>query len=196
MNISIFGLGYVGAVTAGCLAGRGHRIVGVDVSSAKVESLNQGLAPIIEPGLPELLKAAQEEGRLRATTRCDEALRDTEVSIVCVGTPSSISGALDLSFVRGVLQEMGECLRRHQKRHTLVLRSTMLPGSTEVLIGEILGDLEQAGMLIMQPEGRCAPVRLNSGLPGLPTTNGTYYRFKLDRIKAASNVVPLRTVAS
>ncbi|MBI1840443.1 MAG: nucleotide sugar dehydrogenase [Verrucomicrobia bacterium] len=147
MNISIFGLGYVGAVTAGCLAGKGHRIVGVDVSPAKVESLNLGLAPIIEPGLPELLKGARDDGRLRATTRCDEALRDTEVSIVCVGTPSSISGALDLSFVRGVLQEMGDCLRRTPKRHTLVLRSTMLPGSTESLIGELLGDLERSGML-------------------------------------------------
>lgn len=147
MNISIFGLGYVGAVTAGCLASRGHTVVGVDVSAQKVESLNQGLAPIIEPGLPEMLRAARDQGRLRATQSCSDALAATEVSIVCVGTPSSISGALDLSFVRGVLREIGEVLRKTRKRHTLVMRSTMLPGSTSALVDELLGDLEQTGVL-------------------------------------------------
>ena len=147
MKISIFGLGYVGAVTAGCLASQGHTIVGVDVSAAKVEALNAGVAPIIEPGLPELLQAARNAGRLRATISCQDALVSTEASIVCVGTPSALSGSLDLSFVRGVLTEMGSVLRKLKKAHTLVLRSTMLPGSTQTLVDEILGDLEQSGLL-------------------------------------------------
>ena len=147
MRISIFGLGYVGAVTAGCLANQGHSIVGVDVSAQKVEALNQGLAPIIEPGLPELLTTACREGRLRATQSAVDAIGSTEVSIVCVGTPSALSGALDLSFVRGVLREIAEALRAARKPHTLVLRSTMLPGSTMTLVDELLGDLEKSGVL-------------------------------------------------
>ncbi|MBM3847431.1 MAG: UDP-glucose/GDP-mannose dehydrogenase family protein, partial [Verrucomicrobia bacterium] len=147
MNISIFGLGYVGAVTAGCLTHRGHAIVGVDVSEQKVESLNQGQAPIIEPGLPELLKAARDQKRLRATASCSDALADTELSIICVGTPSAISGALDLTFVRGLLKEIGGDLRRTRKKHVLVFRSTMLPGSTQELVDEHLGDLEQSGQI-------------------------------------------------
>ncbi|HAM70227.1 MAG TPA: UDP-glucose/GDP-mannose dehydrogenase family protein [Verrucomicrobiales bacterium] len=147
MKISIFGLGYVGAVTAGCLAKKGNHIVGVDVSAQKVETLNQGHAPIIEPGLPELLSTARAEGRLRATTSCADALASTDVSIVCVGTPSSISGALDLGFVRGVLKEMGAELRKTRKRHTLVMRSTMLPGSTAMLVSELLLDLLREGLL-------------------------------------------------
>jgi GDP-mannose 6-dehydrogenase len=147
VNISVFGLGYVGVVTAGCLAGKGHHIVGVDVSGQKVESLNQGLAPIIEPGLPELLKSARDAGRLRATLSCGEGLGATEVSIVCVGTPSAISGALDLGYVRGVLREMASILRERRKRHTLVLRSTMLPGSTATLVAELLADLVRDGLL-------------------------------------------------
>ena len=147
MKISIFGLGYVGAVTAGCLAGQGHSIVGVDVSEQKVEALNQGMAPIIEPGLPELLKAAREKGMLRATSDCADALASTDLSIVCVGTPSAISGALDLSYVKALLGEMAAELRRTQKSHILVLRSTMLPGSTQTLIEEIMADLEKSGSL-------------------------------------------------
>src|SRR5689334_16116971 len=112
MRISVFGLGYVGAVTAGCLATRGHLIVGVDVHPQKVESFNQGVAPIVEPGLNELLQAARAKGLLRATSSCEEAIAATEVSIVSVGTPSSLSGALDLSFVRGVVKQIAEVLRK------------------------------------------------------------------------------------
>jgi len=145
MNISIFGLGYVGAVTAGCLSNRDHRIVGVDVQAQKVESFNQGVAPIVEPGLDVLLKSASEKGLLRATSDCDEAIASTDVSIVCVGTPSAVSGALDLSFVRGVIAQIAEALRRTGKAHAIVMRSTMLPGSTEALVEELLADLEKNG---------------------------------------------------
>lgn len=141
MNISIFGLGYVGAVTAACLARQGHRIVGVDVHPQKVESFNAGIPPIIEPGLEELLKTAKAQGLLRATIRCDEAIDETELSIVCVGTPSKVTGALDLTFVRGVVEQIGDALRRKAKSHALVLRSTMLPGSTQAITQELVSDL-------------------------------------------------------
>ncbi len=147
MNISIFGLGYVGAVTAGCLARQGHRIVGVDVHPQKVESFNAGIPPIIEPGLEELLKTAKAKGLLRATVSCEEAINDTELSIVCVGTPSKVTGALDLSFVRGVVDQIGNALRKKTKSHALVMRSTMLPGSTQAITQELLSDLMAVRLL-------------------------------------------------
>lgn len=154
MNISIFGLGYVGAVTAGCLAKRGHTIVGVDVHAQKVEAFNEGIPPIVEPGLEELLREAKRRGLLRATLKCEEAIADTEVSIVCVGTPSKVSGALDLSFVRGVTEQIAQALRRKVKSHALVFRSTVLPGSTAQLTRELLSDLTAIRLLqvFFQPE--------------------------------------------
>ncbi len=147
MNISIFGLGYVGAVTAGCLARQGHTVVGVDVHPAKVESFNAGVPPIVEPGLEELLKTAKAKGILRATQSCEEAIAETEASIVCVGTPSKVTGALDLGFVRGVVQQIGDALRKKMKSHALILRSTMLPGSTEAITHEFLSDLTAVRLL-------------------------------------------------
>jgi GDP-mannose 6-dehydrogenase len=147
MRISIFGLGYVGAVTAGCLSSRGHHVVGVDVHQGKVDDFNQGIPPIVEPGLEELLKSAKDNGQLRATTDCEDAIRDTELSIVCVGTPSAPSGALDLSFVRMVAGQIGDAIAKKNSHHTLVLRSTMLPGSTEAIVGEKLAELEAGELL-------------------------------------------------
>ena len=147
MNISVFGLGYVGAVTAGCLAKYGHTIVGVDVQAQKVDSLNSGVSPIVEPGLDELLSAANRSGLLHATTSVEEAIAGTEMSLVCVGTPSKASGAIDLGFVRLVVQDISAALRRKQRHHTLVLRSTMLPGSTDQLVEEFLSDLLATDMV-------------------------------------------------
>ena len=139
MRISIFGLGYVGAVTAGCLTQQGHQVVGVDVSSQKVETLNRGEAPIIEPGLEELLKHANQQGLLRATSDAAEAVSATDVSFVCVGTPSTISGSLDLRFVRQVAERVAAALRARPKSHVLIFRSTMLPHSTERMVDETAG---------------------------------------------------------
>ncbi len=147
MNISIFGLGYVGAVTAACLAKAGHSVVGVDVQAHKVAEFNRGVPPIVEPGLAELLCDAKAKNLLRATQSCEDAIAATELSIVCVGTPSTAAGALDLSFVRGVVAQIGDALRKSSKLHILVLRSTMLPGSTAKIVDELLGDLERAGSL-------------------------------------------------
>ncbi len=147
MNVSVFGLGYVGAVTVGCLSKLGHAVIGVDVQEPKVAALNAGIAPIIEPGLEQLLQAAKSQGLLRATTNADEAIRDSDLSIVCVGTPSKVTGELDLSFVRAVAQEIGDALRRASRKHVLVLRSTMLPGSTKRLVDDLLSDLVRGGRL-------------------------------------------------
>jgi GDP-mannose 6-dehydrogenase len=146
MNISIFGLGYVGAVTAGCLTQQGHSVVGVDVQSQKVESLNRGEAPIVEPQLENLLKNACERGVLRATDTA-EAVSQTDLSLVCVGTPSAISGALDLAFVRQVTAQIAGVVRQKQTNHVLVFRSTMLPGSTKQLVAETLSELVGNGRL-------------------------------------------------
>jgi nucleotide sugar dehydrogenase len=147
MNVSIFGLGYVGSVTAAALAKQGHSIVGVDVQEQKVESFDGGIAPIVEPGLAELLRSAKRRGLLRATVDCQDAIDATELSIVCVGTPSSASGALDTRFVRHVVDEIGAAVRTKSSHHVLVLRSTMLPGSTARLVEELLSDLVEAGYL-------------------------------------------------
>jgi len=141
MNISVFGLGYVGSVTAGCLTRQGHHVVGVDVSPQKVETLNRGEAPIIEPGLEDLLKQAKQQGLLRATSDAAEAVLATDASFVCVGTPSTISGALDLRFVRQVAERVAAALRSRPKSHVLIFRSTMLPHSTQRLVDEVMADL-------------------------------------------------------
>lgn len=147
MKISIFGLGYVGAVTAGCLARKGHSIVGVDVHPQKVADFNRGIPPIIEPGLDELLRNAKAVETLRATQDCRDAVSATDLSLICVGTPSAASGALDLSYVRGVTEQIAKELRASGKKHALVFRSTMLPGSTQKIVSDLLADLEGAGAL-------------------------------------------------
>lgn len=147
MKISIFGLGYVGAVTAGCLARQGHSIVGVDVHPQKVADFNRGIPPIIEPGLDQLLRDAKAREMLRATQDCADAVNATDLSLICVGTPSTAAGALDLTYVRGVTEKIAKVLRASGKQHALVFRSTMLPGSTQRIAGDLLGDLESSGVV-------------------------------------------------
>ena len=102
MNISIFGLGYVGAVCAGCLSARGHQVLGVDVAQAKIDMINQGRSPIVEPGLEQLLLDGVRQGRLRGTTDVQAAILATELSLLCVGTPSKANGDLDLVYMEAV----------------------------------------------------------------------------------------------
>ncbi|PAU87011.1 GDP-mannose dehydrogenase [Pseudomonas sp. WN033] len=134
MNISIFGLGYVGAVCAGCLSSRGHHVVGVDVSQTKIDLINQGKSPIVEPGLEELLQAGLQSGRLRGTTDVQEAVLSTDLSFVCVGTPSKRNGDLDLTYMEIVCRQIGEVLRDKSDRHTVVIRSTVLPGTVHNVV--------------------------------------------------------------
>ena len=147
MNVSIFGLGYVGAVTAGCLTERGHSIIGADVQEAKVKAFDAGISPIIEPELDALLQQAKRDGRLRATTNAEEAVRESDVSIVCVGTPSLESGRLNLDFVRKVSQQIADAVRAKGTKHTLIFRSTMLPGSTRAMVRDFFEDLIKVGTL-------------------------------------------------
>ena len=138
MNVSIFGLGYVGTVCAGCLVSRGHTVVGVDVNRSKVELMNAGRVSIVEPEVAELLSAGHAQRRLSATVSSVEAIRDTDVSLVCVGTPSQPNGDLDLAHMKRACQEIGAALRDKVSPHLVVLRSTILPGSTEDVLIPIL----------------------------------------------------------
>lgn len=134
MRISVIGLGYVGAVSAACLARRGHAVVGVDVNPRKVDLVNDGQAPVLEPGLPEAIAEAKESGRLRATEDAVEAVRTTDVSLVCVGTPSGSQGSLSLAAIERVCADIGPALRSSARRHTVVIRSTILPGTSDQTI--------------------------------------------------------------
>ena len=131
--VSVFGLGYVGCVTAACLADRGLRVVGVDVSPSKVDLVNRGLATIVEEGIADLVKSAHEAGRLTATTSVADAVAATSISLICVGTPSQPNGNLDLSYVERVCAQIGEALKQKPERHTVVIRSTVFPGTTATL---------------------------------------------------------------
>ena len=117
----------------------------MDISATKVEIVNQGECPIVESGMSELIKEMANSQRLRATTNTQEAIDNSDVSLVCVGTPSNPNGSLDLSYVERVCQEIGSALRSKADRHTVVIRSTMLPGSTQKLADENLRDLASSG---------------------------------------------------
>ena len=132
--VSIFGLGYVGSVTAACLAAQGHSVIGVDLNPNKVELLNAGRSPIVEPRMGELVEQAHIASRLRATTDSAEAIMQTEISYLCVGTPSLRSGKLDLGHVEPVCSDIGQVLKRKDAFHLVVLRSTVLPGTAENII--------------------------------------------------------------
>jgi GDP-mannose 6-dehydrogenase len=129
MKISIFGLGYVGAVSAGCLASDGHDLIGVDPNQTKVDLINKGVTPIIEKDVGEMIAEAVKASRLRATTSVAEAVNASDLSLVCVGTPSQLNGNLDLSYVRRVCEEIGGAIKGKASFHVVVARSTMLPGS-------------------------------------------------------------------
>jgi len=138
MKVSIFGLGYVGTVCAGCLAARGHTVVGVDVNKSKVEMMNAGLVSIIEPEVQELFDAGHHQNLLFATNSVDEAIQATDISLVCVGTPSKANGDLDLTYMERVSKEIGEALYNKTSKHLIVFRSTMLPGTSEEMLTLIL----------------------------------------------------------
>jgi GDP-mannose 6-dehydrogenase len=140
-SISVFGLGYVGSVVAALLASRGHKVIGVDVIQSKVDAMNAGVATFHEPGLAELTSGAHRAKLLRATTDTAEAIAETDISLVCVGTPSTAAGSLDLAFVEEVTGNIGTVLRAKSTHHHLIYRSTMLPGSTRGLVNTHLKDL-------------------------------------------------------
>ena len=141
MKVSVLGLGYVGCVSAAAFADDGHDVVGVDVVADKVAAVNNGHSPIVEPGLADLLQRGVAAGRLRATTSTADAVRSTDLSLICVGTPSRKNGSLDLTYLTRVCQEIGEVLRDKDDYHVVVVRSTVLPGTTH---GVVIPTLEAA----------------------------------------------------
>ncbi len=138
MRISVFGLGYVGAVCVGALASRGHKMIGVDVSTAKIDLINRGLSPIVEPGLGELLKGGVKDGLIYGTLDVAEAIENTDLSMICVGTPSKRNGDLDLSYMEVVCEEIGLAIAKKKSRHTVVVRSTVLPGTVTKVVQPLI----------------------------------------------------------
>jgi len=144
-RISVFGIGYVGVVSAACLADDGHEVIAVDVDPAKVSAVNAGISPIVEQGLDEILARAVKSGRLRATTDGAQAVRDTDASFVCVGTPSDDTGAVGLKYVRAVCGDIGVALADKKTFHSVIIRSTIVPGTMDEVCIPVL---EEASNLL------------------------------------------------
>lgn len=142
-RVAVFGMGYVGCVTAACLARDGNQVIGVDVDAHKIDRVNAGDPPVSEPGLPDILRAAVQSGKLRATTDLNAAVDASDVALVAVGTPSADSGAVNTVAVERVVRSIGERLRQSNRPYTLVLRSTLLPGILEERLRPIA--MEAAG---------------------------------------------------
>lgn len=139
LKVAIFGLGYVGSTALGCIASQGHKVVGVDISEAKVEILNAGRSPVYEPGLAELIARAHSDGRITAKTRLTDELDDCDLAIVCVGTPSGVDGSHNMSYVARVTRSIAASLKPDRETPlTLAYRSTMRPGSCENIIWPII----------------------------------------------------------
>ncbi|MDP2911549.1 MAG: nucleotide sugar dehydrogenase [Candidatus Omnitrophota bacterium] len=136
--LSVFGLGYVGAVTAACLADRGYRVIGVDAKKKKVSLINAGKSPIIEKGLDEIISRTVKKKMFFATTSYEYAVRNSSVSMLCIGTPSLQSGAIDLTYLENVSRQIGRVLGSLNRYHLIIVRSTMLPGTTEKIIIPLL----------------------------------------------------------
>jgi GDP-mannose 6-dehydrogenase len=153
VKLSVFGLGYVGCVSAACLADNGNEVVGVDVNPTKVEIINSGNSPIVEDGVSPLLAKVVASGRLRATTDSNAAISDSDVSLVCVGTPSNQNGSLDLRHVEQVCREIGAALKTKRERHVVVIRSTMLPGTVQNTVIRALE--ESSGKMAVTDFGIC-----------------------------------------
>ena len=133
-SISVFGLGYVGTVTAACLACRSNNVIGVDLNPTKVAAMNSGKSPIVEPRVSEMIAESHEADRLHATSSAETAVLNSQISFLCVGTPSLRNGRLDLGHIEPVCREIGEILKKKKSFHLIVVRSTVLPGTAEDLV--------------------------------------------------------------
>ena len=144
MNVSVFGLGYVGCVSAACLARDGHQVTGVDVNPDKVSIINSGRSPIIEPGLEPLIMRLAREGRLTATTSSSDAVRDTDLALICVGTPDVGHGQPDMEPLARVMTAIGEACASRDRPFTVVIRSTVLPGTNQQMQERLMAAARQS----------------------------------------------------
>lgn len=154
MDIAIIGLGYVGCVSAACLASAGHNVVGVDISREKVNLINDGKSPIIEKDIDELVSTSVQAGKLSATTDIAAAIAISELSLICVGTPSRANGSLDLTYIRNSVSDVAKALKDHDAYHVVAIRSTMLPGTLEDVVLPLLEEV--SGKKVGDELGLCA----------------------------------------
>ena len=157
MRISVFGLGYVGSVTAACLAKAGHDVIGVDVNPEKTAMVNEGKSPVIETGLSALVQEMVAARRLRATVSADWAVKHSDIAMICVGTPSGDNGQIDTTAIERVAQDIGRAIEHRTQLFTIVVRSTVLPGTTEGAVTRALRDwvgdgFEEKVAVAMNPE--------------------------------------------
>jgi GDP-mannose 6-dehydrogenase len=134
MKISVIGMGYVGSVTAAALSRRGNDVIGVDINPQKVRSINRGEAPVLEKGLSEIVAERVRDGNLRATANGAEAVKETDVSLICVSTPARKNGSFDYSHLLSAVREVGEGIKQKNDSHVVAIRSTLLPGTTETMV--------------------------------------------------------------
>ena len=153
MNISVFGLGYVGSVTAACLAKTGHFVIGIDIKHEKVEAINEGKSPVFEKGLEELISEVVADGKSKATISVDEAIESSEISLICVGTPSNLDGSINLEHIKRVCSDIGRAVKTKNKFHVVVIRSTVMPGTTEGILIPILE--RESGKKVFEHFGVC-----------------------------------------
>lgn len=140
MKIAVIGMGYVGCVTATCLSRDGNQVIGIDIDQRKVDSINAGVSPVFEPGLADLLKEQVACDRLRATTNIAEAIDNSDVALIAVGTPSADDGSVNYRTVKRVIESIGQTLRGSEKKYTVVVRSTLLPGVLEEVLAPALAE--------------------------------------------------------
>jgi GDP-mannose 6-dehydrogenase len=151
-RVAVFGMGYVGCVSAACLAHLGHHVIGVDTDDFKVSSVAAGRSPFFEPGLEDLVREAVRDGRLRATTSAEEGVAAADIALVCVGTPSESNGNINLGPLRRVCSDIGACLVKAPKPFIVAIRSTVFPGTCEGLVAEQLGKDSRCAKVVANPE--------------------------------------------
>ncbi len=200
MRISIFGLGYVGAVSYGCLAGQGHDVIGVDVDAHKLGLLQKGISPVVEDGMPELIEAAMRSGRARVTSDAAEGVANSEISFVCVGTPSRRNGAHDLTALRSVCEQIGSAISKKKTDHVTVIRSTVAPGTTEDILIPILeeasGKRLGSGLHVcFQPEFLREGVSIKD-FENPPMTIAGGVGFGVDTLRTLSQDLPCEFIAT
>lgn len=199
MKISIFGLGYVGAVSLACLSRDGHEVIGVDIDTTKLELIMAGKTPVVEEGMVDLMALAADSGRVTVTTEAQRAVLDSEISLVCVGTPSAANGSQDQGAILRLAGEMGRALADKRAPHVVVFRSTLVPGTVEDVLRPIIEETsgKKDGndfFLCFQPEF----LREGSSIRDYDkppfTVVGANHAFPVERLRALFGALPCRFI--